>query len=137
MSAVREHCHCGSVGCLETEVTQAPWPACSPNWTAHPTAPSPSPAARSAMARRRLRAGHRPGQCDQYVSPAARSCSADSCGVFPALRRRGAAGELSRRSMGAPRDLVRVVPATLGADTLMIGAAELAFAPVLADPGRY
>jgi hypothetical protein len=39
--------------------------------------------------------------------------------------------------MGAPRDLVRVVPATLGADTLLIGAAELAFAPVLADPGRY
>jgi hypothetical protein len=39
--------------------------------------------------------------------------------------------------MGVPRELVRVVPATLGADTLVIGAAELAFAPVLADPGQF
>ncbi|WP_308192749.1 hypothetical protein [Mycolicibacterium lacusdiani] len=42
--------------------------------------------------------------------------------------------ELARRSMGAPGDLVRVVPATLGADTLAIGAAEMAFGPVLFDP---
>lgn len=41
-----------------------------------------------------------------------------------------------RRSMAAPRDLVRVVPATLGADTLVIRVAGLAFAPALADPGR-
>ena len=39
--------------------------------------------------------------------------------------------------MGAPRELVRVAPATLGADTLVIGAAELAFGPVLPDPGRF
>jgi len=56
---------------------------------------------------------------------------------FPAYAAPVLREELARRSMGAPRDLVRVVPATLGADTLMIGAAELAFAPVLADPGRY
>ena len=57
--------------------------------------------------------------------------------VFPAFAAAALHEELTRRSMGAPRDLVRVVPATLGADTLVIGAAELAFAPVLLNPGRY
>jgi predicted NBD/HSP70 family sugar kinase len=57
--------------------------------------------------------------------------------VFPAYAAAVLRDELTRRSMGAPRGMVRVVPATLGADTLLIGAAELAFAPVLADPGRF
>ena len=56
--------------------------------------------------------------------------------VFPRYAAEALRAELARHSMTAPRQLVRIVPATLGADTLMIGAAELAFAPVLADPGR-
>jgi predicted NBD/HSP70 family sugar kinase len=52
------------------------------------------------------------------------------CAYAPSVLRE----ELARRSMGAPGDLVRVVPATLGADTLAIGAAEMAFGPVLFDP---
>jgi predicted NBD/HSP70 family sugar kinase len=42
--------------------------------------------------------------------------------------------ELDRRALPASRALVRVVPATLGADAPLLGAAELAFEPVLADP---
>ncbi len=42
--------------------------------------------------------------------------------------------ELARRSMPAPRAMVRVVPATLGVDAPLLGAAELALEPVLADP---
>ena len=56
--------------------------------------------------------------------------------VFPAYAADVLRAELARRTMAAPLRMVRVVPATLGPDTLMIGAAELAFAPVLADPGR-
>jgi predicted NBD/HSP70 family sugar kinase len=42
--------------------------------------------------------------------------------------------ELERRALPAPRDLVRVVPASLGVDAIVRGAAELAFEPLLSDP---
>jgi predicted NBD/HSP70 family sugar kinase len=42
--------------------------------------------------------------------------------------------ELDRRALPAARALVRVVPATLGARTSLLGAAELAFEPLLVDP---
>ncbi len=43
-------------------------------------------------------------------------------------------GELDRRALPAPRRLVRVVPATLGVDAPLLGAAEHAFEPLLDDP---
>jgi predicted NBD/HSP70 family sugar kinase len=45
--------------------------------------------------------------------------------------------ELDRRTLPAPRRLVRVVAGTLGAEAPLIGAAELALEPVLADPARW
>ncbi len=45
--------------------------------------------------------------------------------------------ELDRRALGAPRALVHVVPATLGVDAPLLGAAELAFEPLLADPATW
>jgi predicted NBD/HSP70 family sugar kinase len=42
--------------------------------------------------------------------------------------------ELDRLALPAPRRLVRVVPASLGADAPLLGAAELAFEPLLEDP---
>lgn len=42
--------------------------------------------------------------------------------------------ELDRRALPASRALVRVVPATLGVDASLLGAAELAFEPLLAEP---
>lgn len=42
--------------------------------------------------------------------------------------------ELDRRALGASRELVRVSPGSLGVDGPLIGAAELAFEPMLADP---
>ncbi len=41
---------------------------------------------------------------------------------------------LTRRALPASRSLVRVVPAALGVNAPIIGAAELAFEPMLADP---
>jgi predicted NBD/HSP70 family sugar kinase len=46
-------------------------------------------------------------------------------------------GELDRRVLPAPRALVRVVPATLGIDAPLLGAAELAFEPLLSDPATW
>jgi len=45
--------------------------------------------------------------------------------------------ELARRALPASRSLVRVVPATMGADASLIGAGELAFEPLLADPAAW
>jgi predicted NBD/HSP70 family sugar kinase len=45
--------------------------------------------------------------------------------------------ELDRRALAAPRTLVRVVPSTLADDAPLLGAAELAFAPLLADPATW
>ncbi len=42
--------------------------------------------------------------------------------------------ELDRLALPAPRRQVRVVPATLGVDAPLLGAAELAFEPMLSDP---
>jgi predicted NBD/HSP70 family sugar kinase len=42
---------------------------------------------------------------------------------------------ISRSALSAPRESVEVVRAELGSDLLMIGAAELAFAGILQDPG--
>jgi predicted NBD/HSP70 family sugar kinase len=45
--------------------------------------------------------------------------------------------ELDRRALAAPRALLRVAPAALGEDAPLIGAAELAFEPFLADPAAW
>jgi predicted NBD/HSP70 family sugar kinase len=45
--------------------------------------------------------------------------------------------ELDRRVLRASRRLVRVVPASLGEDAPLLGAAELAFEPLLADPAAW
>jgi predicted NBD/HSP70 family sugar kinase len=45
--------------------------------------------------------------------------------------------ELARRALSAPGGLVRIVPATLGADAPLRGAAELAIEPLLSDPAAW
>ncbi|HET7678333.1 MAG TPA: ROK family protein [Candidatus Limnocylindrales bacterium] len=45
--------------------------------------------------------------------------------------------ELDRRALAAPRQLVRVVPARLGIDAPLIGAAELALQAFLDDPAAW
>jgi predicted NBD/HSP70 family sugar kinase len=45
--------------------------------------------------------------------------------------------ELDRRALVAPRRLVAVVPAMLGVDAPLLGAAELAFEPLLTEPAAW
>ena len=45
--------------------------------------------------------------------------------------------ELRRHALPAPRQLVRVVPASLGVNAPLLGAAELAFEAILADPALW
>jgi predicted NBD/HSP70 family sugar kinase len=45
--------------------------------------------------------------------------------------------QLDRYALGAPRELVTVAPAALGENAPLIGAAELAFTPFLVDPAAW
>jgi len=45
--------------------------------------------------------------------------------------------ELDRRALPASRQLARIAAASLGVDAPLIGAAELAFEPLLADPALW
>ncbi len=45
--------------------------------------------------------------------------------------------ELDRLALPGPRDMVRVVPAMLGVDAPLLGAAEVALEPLLADPAAW
>ena len=56
--------------------------------------------------------------------------------IHPYVRRTMTA-ELDRRVLPASRAMLQVVPSTLGVDAPLIGAAELAFDPLLADPATW
>lgn len=45
--------------------------------------------------------------------------------------------ELDRLALRGPREMARIAPGTLGMDAPLIGAAELAFEPFLADPAAW
>jgi predicted NBD/HSP70 family sugar kinase len=45
--------------------------------------------------------------------------------------------ELDRRTLPASRRLVRVIPSSLGVDAPLLGAGELAFEPLLAEPAAW
>lgn len=45
--------------------------------------------------------------------------------------------QLAARGLAASRELVSIVPAALGGDTTLLGAAELAFEPFLSDPAAW
>jgi predicted NBD/HSP70 family sugar kinase len=47
------------------------------------------------------------------------------------------ASELARLSLPQSREVVRIAPASLGVDAPLLGAAELAFEPLLADPALW
>lgn len=104
-------CHCGRVGCLETEVSQD----------------------RTDIEGQAQYLGIALGNAVNMLNPRV-IVLGGFLGEFP----RRAAGLLddavARHSMRAPHELVRIVPASLGSETLMIGAAELAFGPLLSDP---
>jgi predicted NBD/HSP70 family sugar kinase len=51
--------------------------------------------------------------------------------------RRSIQAELDRLALESSRELVRIVPATLGVDASLLGAAELAFEPLLSDPAAW
>ncbi|WP_234807667.1 ROK family protein [Mycolicibacterium bacteremicum] len=133
-----ERCHCGSTGCLETEVRQPPLARLLSRLDgvdAEGHSP-PDDAEMDVLARQARCLAIALGNAVNMLNPRL-IVLGGFLRAFPAFAAAVLHDELARHTMGAPRRLVRVVPATLGGDTLMIGAAELAFTPLLADPGRF
>ena len=109
-------CDCGSIGCLETEVN-----------------PSRD---RRTLERQAHYLGIALGGAINLMNPRL-IVLGGFLRAFPELAADALSTVVARHSMRAPRDLVRIVSASLASETLMIGAAELAFTPVLADPAGY
>jgi len=117
-------CHCGSIGCLETEVSQAQ------------TYDTDSSVVVKTVERQAQYLGIALGNAVNMLNPDL-IVLGGFLRVFPSLAANALNDAVARHSLRAPRDLVRIVPASLGSETLMIGAAELAFAPLLADPAAH
>lgn len=109
-------CDCGSTGCLETEVTES-----------RDTA---------TLERQARYLGIALGGAINLINPRL-IVLGGWLRAFPELAADALNDAVAQHSLRTPRDLVRIVPASLAAETLTIGAAELAFAPVLADPAGY
>ena len=108
-------CHCGRVGCLETEVSQ---------WTTE------------SVEHQARHLGIALGNAINMMNPTL-IVLGGFLRVFPEHAPDVLNDAVSSHSLRAPCDLVRIVAASLDSATLMIGAAELAFAPLLADPAAH
>jgi predicted NBD/HSP70 family sugar kinase len=117
-------CHCGSVGCLETEVSQSQ------------TFDDESSSASKTLEDQALFLGIALGNAVNVLNPEL-IVLGGFLRVFPSLVPQVLDDAVASHSLRAPRELVRIVPASLGSETLMIGAAELAFAPLLSDPAAH
>jgi predicted NBD/HSP70 family sugar kinase len=138
-------CRCGSVGCWETEIGEG----AVLRLAGHPPgggrgelesvlreAEAGSPSALSALDQVGRWLGFGLAGLVNVFNPSLVVLGGLLGRIHPFVSRTMEA-ELDRRALAAPRGLVRVVPATLGVDAPLLGAAELAFEPLLADPASW
>jgi predicted NBD/HSP70 family sugar kinase len=138
-------CRCGSIGCWETEVGGSAilrragyppegGPAALDAVLAD--AEAGSPAALDAFAETGRWLGIGLAGVINILNPELVLIGGRLAPSYPFLRT-ALEAELDRRVLRASRRLVRVIPATLGVDAPLLGAAELAFEPLLSDPAAW
>jgi predicted NBD/HSP70 family sugar kinase len=108
-------CHCGRIGCLETEVSET---------------------TTKTLAHQAQYLGIALGNAINLLNPNL-VVLGGFLRVFPEQAAAALDTAVSRHSMRVPHEQVRIVSASLGSGTLMIGAAEVAFASLLADPAAH
>ncbi|OGO57059.1 MAG: hypothetical protein A2V85_04380 [Chloroflexi bacterium RBG_16_72_14] len=135
-------CRCGSTGCWETEVgegallTLAGLPSDAGRDGVEAVlrdAEAGSPAAVAALHHVGRWLGIGLAGLVNLLNPRLVVLGAMHGRIYPFVRATIEA-EIATRALPAPRAIVRIVPASLGADAPLLGAAELAFEPLLADP---
>jgi predicted NBD/HSP70 family sugar kinase len=135
-------CRCGSIGCWETEVgegvllARAGYPADAGRAGVDAVlreAAAGSPTANAALAHVGRWLGIGLAGLVNVLNPRLIVLGGLHGRIHPSVRETLEA-EIERRSLPAPRAMVRIVPAQLGVDAPLVGAAELAFEPLLSDP---
>ena len=138
-------CRCGSVGCWETEVgeeallVRAGRPPDGGSAAVEDVlakADAGNPAALDALAATGQWLGIGLAGLVNTLSPARVVLGGRLAMLHPFVAAT-VEDELDRRALAAPRSLVEIVPARLGADAPLLGAAELAFEPILTDPANW
>ena len=138
-------CRCGSVGCWETEVGEgmllalAGYPADAGRSGIDAVlreADAGSATAIAALAHVGRWLGIGLGGLINILNPRLVILGGPHARLHPLVRSTLEA-ELDRYALPASRALVRVVPATLGVNAPLVGAAEMAFEPLLADPAAW
>jgi len=138
-------CHCGSVGCWETEIgedallTRAGHPRGGGRDEVE--AVLDEAAAGDAMAREALEhvgrwLGIGLAGLVNLLNPELVVLGGRFGRIYPFIHETVEA-QLDRFALAAPRQLVDVVPAQLGEEASLLGAAELAFEPFLSDPAAW
>ncbi len=138
-------CRCGSIGCWETEVGSSALlrRAGRPPEGGHEAvdevltaAEAGDPIALAAFAETGRWLGIGLAGAINVLNPDLVLLGGQLASSYPFVRSTLEA-ELDRRVLRASRGLVRVVPTSLGEDAPLLGAAELAFEPLLADPAAW
>jgi predicted NBD/HSP70 family sugar kinase len=138
-------CRCGSIGCWETEVGSSALlrRAGHPPEGGHEAvaavlrdAENGSPTALEALAETGRWLGIGLAGVINVLNPDMVLLGGGLAPAYPFVRS-ALEAELDRRVLRASRQLVRVVPTTLGEAAPLRGAAELAFEPLLADPAAW
>jgi predicted NBD/HSP70 family sugar kinase len=138
-------CRCGSIGCWETEVGEgmllalAGYPADAGRSGVDAVlreAEAGSPSAVAALAHVGRWLGIGLGGLINVLNPRLVILGGPHARLHPLVRGRLEA-ELGRYALPASAALVRVVPAALGVNAPLVGAAEMAFEPLLSDPAAW
>jgi predicted NBD/HSP70 family sugar kinase len=138
-------CRCGSIGCWESEVGGAallrragysPEGGTEAMHAVMRDAEAGSPVALTALAETGRWLGIGIAGLINLLNPELIMIGGQLAPFYPFVRSTLEA-ELDRRALRASRQLVRVMPTGLGMDAPLLGAAELAFEPLLADPAAW
>lgn len=135
-------CHCGAFGCLETEVRQAPLLAALKLDAGDPVALTlalsltQDPAVTAEVHRQLAYLATALRNVVNVFNPEAVVLDGFLAALYAAAPENLLAA-VAAQSMREPGAQVTIHPAALGADLMMLGAAELAFAELLADPTGF
>jgi predicted NBD/HSP70 family sugar kinase len=132
-------CHCGATGCLETEVSRrrlldvVGLEDGDSEELQRALAASADPAVRLEIERQIDHLSVALRNAVNVLNPE-RVVLGGFLASLHSLARERLAGRVGRESLDGPAQRAEIVTAQLGSDLLMIGAAELAFASLMADP---